>query len=560
MAWRLARAWLGLLAVVALAAASSPLAQAPAIARIFLVTQDLPVLAVILGFGLVLAVWMRDAGAPAPGLPQASWTGALALAGLSALVAFAGARWVTLAYPLSLDEFMATFDGAVLRSGRLMAPVAPEWRPMLDALQPIFRVEAPGGMAWTTQYLPMNALILGWLSPAVAGALWAAVAVAALYGVARRLWPDRQDAAAVAVLLLASGSQFLITAMTPYAMSAHLALNLVWLWLLLRGGVVGHVMAAAVAVIAMGLHQLVFHPLFAAPFVLQLWLSRRWGPAAFHTLVYGAAGLLWMSYLGIALAASGVEPATAQGAGSFIQRAVEHLDKFSLSGLAIMGLNGLRFLAWQNPHAVALVVLAMVPAIRAGGMVQALALGLLLTLAAMFVILPFQGHGWGYRYVHGLLGNVALLGGFAWMALLDEQGAPALRKAMAATLAVSVLVLLPVHALQVRDFTAPYARAHAAIEAAKADVVLIDSRGLWYGIDLVRNDPFLTRKPLVFDLASLDEAEVTDLCRTYRVAVFDRRQAPGVRPVQDIATAPHIRQMARLRAHMEQIGCGRPTG
>ena len=72
----------------------------------------------------------------------------------------------------------------------------------------------------------------------------------------------------VAAVLLATSSQFLLTAMTPYSMTAHLALNLAWLWLFLRGGVVGHSLAIAVGALACGLHQLVFHPLFVAPFAL----------------------------------------------------------------------------------------------------------------------------------------------------------------------------------------------------------------------------------------------------------------------------------------------------
>jgi len=43
--------------------------------------------------------------------------------------------------------------------------------------------------------------------------------------------------------------------------------------------------------------------------------------------------------------------------------------------------------------------------------------GLVLTLLAMFMLLPYQGHGWGYRYLHGLIGSAALLGGYGWITL-----------------------------------------------------------------------------------------------------------------------------------------------
>src|SRR6266852_644436 len=89
-------------------------------------------------------------------------------------------------------------------------------------------------------------------------------------------------------ILLACSSQFLITAMSPYAMTAHLALNMVWLWFFLRDTRAGHLMAAGVAFVACGLHQVIFHPLFAAPFLLSLLVARRWKLAAYHGVVYAA--------------------------------------------------------------------------------------------------------------------------------------------------------------------------------------------------------------------------------------------------------------------------------
>ena len=80
----------------------------------------------------------------------------------------------------------------------------------------------------------------------------------------------------ISVILLASSAQFLIAAMTPYAVTTHLCLNLVWLWLFLRDRWWGHLAAVLVAFVASGLHQVAFHPLFAAPFVFSLLFTRRW--------------------------------------------------------------------------------------------------------------------------------------------------------------------------------------------------------------------------------------------------------------------------------------------
>src|SRR3546814_2509369 len=70
--------------------------------------------------------------------------------------------------------------------------------------------------------------------------------------------------------------------MTAYAMTAHFALNMVWLALFLRNDWKGHFGAAVVAFLAIGLHQLQFHPLFAAGFLFWIVLQRRWGLAAFY--------------------------------------------------------------------------------------------------------------------------------------------------------------------------------------------------------------------------------------------------------------------------------------
>ena len=94
------------------------------------------------------------------------------------------------------------------------------------------------------------------------------------------------DLALIAAALLGTSSQLIVMAMTAYAMPAHLAFNLAWLWLFLRGGKAGHAGAIAVGFLATGLHQLVFHPLFVAPFILRLLFHRRWGLAALYIVAY----------------------------------------------------------------------------------------------------------------------------------------------------------------------------------------------------------------------------------------------------------------------------------
>lgn len=451
-------------------------------------------------------------------------------AGLVAAGAFGGWWWVYQQYPLSLDEFWAVFDARIFRHGQLMAPIAPPWRPYARALSPFWRLETPGDQFWASTYLPINAAFralfdrLG--SQALAGPFWAALSILLTYDLARRFWPKRPDAAFVATLLLATSAQLIVTAMSPYAMTAHLALNLTWLWLFLRKSRWAQVAAALVAFCATGLHQIVFHPLFAAPFVLQLWWERRWRKAAFHSVAYGCIGLFWLSYWRLMLGSQGFSPLAAAAAVAHGASANAVAASFKLSGLPYMAENLFRFIVWQSPLTVPLALVGGVAAVRGlRGPLPPLAAGIILTIILLIAITPFQGHGWGYRYVHGFLGSVALLAAAGWVRLTEGRWASAAPRAwatFAASMVFALAVWIPMRLGQVAAFTTPYARAYRAIRQSPADVVIVDPRGLWYGDDLVRNDPFLGPGPKVMKRTLLKNPQLQALCARYKVALFDR--------------------------------------
>ena len=116
--------------------------------------------------------------------------------------------------------------------------------------------------------------------PALLNPLLAALGAVALFDIAQRLFPGSRSAQLVALLLYGTSAQVLISAMTPAAMTGHLALNLVWLALYLRGTRASHAMAIGIGFLAIGLHQVVFHPLFAAPFIDHLRRRGEWRTAA----------------------------------------------------------------------------------------------------------------------------------------------------------------------------------------------------------------------------------------------------------------------------------------
>src|SRR3546814_5183862 len=68
--------------------------------------------------------------------------------------------------------------------------------------------------------------------------------------------------------------------------SAHLTINLCWLWFVLRRRWWADAAALTLGFFAVGLHQFHYHPLFAAPILFLLLLRKDWGRAAFYALGY----------------------------------------------------------------------------------------------------------------------------------------------------------------------------------------------------------------------------------------------------------------------------------
>jgi hypothetical protein len=527
--------------------------------------QDIPVLVFILTATLALGL------TPASWLARLSWRprlrGRRVALGLAAVALVAGtAGWwlVFQGYAFSLDEFLANFDAQIFATGRLMAPIDPAWRPYVGAMQPMYMLPLPSNV-WASSYLPVNAAMraLGRLVHAepLVNPLLSAFSVVAVWGVARRMWPERPDLALISAALLGTSSQLIVMAMSAYAMPAHLAFNLAWLWLFLRGGKLGHSGAIVVGFLATGIHQLAFHPLFVAPFILRLLFHRRWGLSAFYVVAYAAIGLFWLEWWPIATGFSGVstDDNGSTGADFFMDRFDDVLDSAGYDNVGAMGEMLTRFVTWQNVLVAPLALIGAVLAIWNRGPVRALVLGVVLTLVVMGVATPTQTHGWGYRYMHGLLGSVSLTAAWAWSKLTDAlpaQRRTAASGALVVACAVSLLVLMPVRAWQAWRYVAPFAAANAAIQSARADVVVVDhnSQVLFDMGTVTRNDPFLGHPPRVMALVEMNEPMVRQLCATHSVAVFNgcSAQSYGV----DTVPWRSPGRLAQLRKVMASLKCG----
>jgi hypothetical protein len=530
----LAFAWLALVLIPFLLAAPTLVGWVAVREQsdLFFVKQDAWVLALMTG--LLLATPFAARARIGLSLSVSARTATLALAVFVLLVSSAGVWLVFGDYALSRDEEMANFGAQILRHGQLWAPVAPGWRDFVAGLEPEFVRFSAGGAFWQPAYLPVNAAMRALAGPAAAlvNPALAAGSVLLTAAIARQLWPERRDLALVSALFVAFSGQVLAAAMTPYAMTAHMAFNLAWLWLHLRGGKAGHGAALAVGFLATGLHQLVFHPLFVAPFVLQLWLERRWRLAALYTLAYAAICLFWLELSPVSLAlAGGSIGRAAAGVGGLGGQVAALVGASHPPTVRSMAENLLRYVSWQGLLAAPLTAIGAVAAVRRPGPLRPIVASLVLTTALLFILMPYQGYGWGYRYWHGLIGPLALLATLGWRRLTEGLDGAAANRILIAAAGVSAIVLLPIRLVQAHDLVAPYAKAWRAVSAARTPLVIIDPTGAWYLDDLVRNDPNLESRPLILRAGGLRRDQLALLCARFPVSVLDAAGASrsGVR-------------------------------
>ncbi len=503
------------------------------------IVQDLPwfILAALVAAALMSrAISARlQAGADAAVgqvFRSAGWSVAV-LAGFVFAVAAIGTFVVYHQYPLAMDEFMADFQTKILQRGAILAPVDEAWRGLITALQPNFTYQSADGSVWGALYLPVASAFRALLSPvgleSVTSAVLTAASVVLAAAVAGQLWPGRGDVRVIAAAGVALSAQALITAMTPYAMPGHLFLNLAWLYLFFRDDRLGHAFAPWIGIAAVGLHQMHAHALFVMPFMLSLLFERRWRLAAYYAVLYGVGHFAWLHWYDIAeLITHGPQAATqAVGEGGlFLDRLQEIVQMPGAGAIIMMAVNLLRFLAWQDVAICILVALAIGNWRQCPSRVRLLAWSIAFSVIPYLLIMPSQGHGWGYRYLHGLIGNFGLIAACGWtlaVASLPDR-ARALQPAtlVAVSFAITLAVALPLRAWQAERFVGPYATASEHIAAIDADIVVIDHAGTLFGVDLVRNEPFLNNRPLVLSLWDLEPEQLGPLCRDHSVAVVNR--------------------------------------
>lgn len=520
--------------------------------------QDMPVLAG-LAIGLLALIPLDKRTSVGPPATPSRWSIAATIL-VAIVVARLGREWVFHGYSPSRDEVMAEMAGAYFAAGRIGWPVPAEWLPHARAMMPEFYSPYGAGQTWTSIYLPVHAAIRAVFVKAgdgdLASPVMLGVGLVALWDVARRLFPRRPDARAVVMILALTSVQLLATGMTPYAMTSHFALNMVWLALVLRGGKLAGTAAAIVLILAVGLHQWHFPILFAGPFLLWLFWSRRWRMALVQVGALSVGVLIWAKLWPMLLAHLLGPPV-----GGAARGAPEVDDKVaSLFGRLNKWqplLNIGRLMAWNNVLMLPLgaLSLARLPRSIAGWVREPTILFPLWgTVAIGFATALYQGYGWGFRYMHGSLGALFLLAGYGWT-ILSPEGRRPLRLIWAA--GVISLVAAAWQLVTTEQHVRPYARTLAAMRASRADAVLVDLRGGYFMTDLVRFQEGRQTRPVIMALGMMDDEEVRALCTRHSVAIMDHGQfwALGVHPVN----VGESDRLDALRAELDHLGCGGPV-
>jgi hypothetical protein len=408
-----------------------------------------------------------------------------------------------------MDEYAAVFQAQAFAAGKLAGQFPPA---SLDALLPpslpnlFLTVSRVTGEVSST-YWPGFALLMTpfmWCGiPWAANPLISALTLPVIHRLARELSGSR-EAAGWAVLLTAASPVFVASAISYYALPAHLLCSALYALLLIRPTAARALAAGLVGSIALTLSNPVPHLLFCVAFLVWLAL-RRERFTLFAALLTGYLPLVlllgfgWQHHVtGLASATAGaIAAAPAAKAASLLERmwtlinTLVTLPRPMIIEARIAGLSKV----WTWGAAGLLVLAAMGgPAARSRPTALVLAAALGITFFGYFLVPVDQGHGWGYRYLQSVWFVLPLL---AALALVEPPSGNAkeLRAMAAWAILLSLVFANALRLAQVDTFMArhlaqvpPLAR---LADPATAEIVFVNPGVGFYTRDMVHNDPFL---------------------------------------------------------------------
>jgi hypothetical protein len=412
-------------------------------------------------------------------------------------------------FPLSIDEYLAVFQARIFAAGKIKAVVPFEWQKYGLELAPVYSVYNPHAQTWMSGYLPVYDIlrtpfqILG--VTCLLNPLLAASSIIVLAGVCRNLWPGNLTRMWIAVTILATSSQFLVMSMTAYSMPAQLFFNLLWLYFYTAKTRTASLLVPWVGFFAIGVHHPHVHLLFVAPFCVRLMLEKNMRKACYWGSVY-CAGILfwlwWMTILQNGIVAPGLPGAVANFGVPRLLQVITQLADLSL------------FLSWQPFILLLLIYLFFRDWSKASPLLRDLAWGVLLTVLFHCFFLVDQGHGWGYRYCHSVLGDFALLSVAGFYRMMDSLGTRTSNLVLSLSILLAVFVQLPARSWQARSFVTPFYQSASLLASRSEEIVILEPILMGHR-DLVRNDPLFTTKPVIVDANRMTASDVALLKAKY---------------------------------------------
>ena len=486
---------------------------------LYLYVKNEPIILVLLIISLLLLRWYLTSSAKLSWAANAGerlshlssgWIWLLALAVL--VFAWLGDYWVLHGFPASNDEFAPRFQAQIFLAGKVKVVLDSMWRDFAEALTPGFIIFDPQEFTWTSAYLPVYAAIrtifLGLGCASLTGPFLAALSLLLIYRVAQKIWPQDRFAPILAVVLLGSSSQFLITSMTSFAYPAHLCLNLAWLACYLRGDKLGVAVTPWIGFFALGLHNPFPHALFVTPWLLGVVRKRNWKVTLYFALVYLAGCIVWYQWMRF------TRPSMVRG---------EDLQIFQLPGfyqLLIQPMNLSLLFAWQSLAACILFMVAIRHRAILSPWCKELLWGCILTFGFFFFFPWDQFIGWGYRFFYGVLGNLVLVAVAGWSLMRQALGEKKALGFLVLTTLLAVCLQLPSRCYQVESFVRPLAVSAKFIQSLPEPLVIIDTNKNYLSASLVRNDPFLHNTPKIFRAYGLDDEHINNLQKLGQVRIL----------------------------------------
>jgi hypothetical protein len=441
----------------------------------------------------------------------------LRTAAATVVVLAVAARFVYRAMPFAMDEYAPLAQSYAFAHGQLTWFVPVD---LLDRMIPLgfrgyFMAVNPTTGETASMYWPGFAALLAPFSaagvPWLLNPLLAGLSVLLIHRLALRLIGGHEAAGWASLFALAS-PVFTVSAISFYSMTAHLALNLLFLLWVLDGRISRACMAGLVGGLALNLHNPVPHALFAAPWLAWLaWDRRRWPALLALGLGYlplgVGIGITWPMLLATipghgahgAHAAAAVTP----GGGLWAFVEAKFAAAFALPNLAIVFVRlqaTWKIWIWNFPG----LLILTVAAVRRGNPRLLLLGASALCTYVVYWFVPFdQGHGWGYRYLHSAWAALPLLAA-AFIVTprpdpLDEAG----WRGYSGGLAIASLVLAT---------TLAWAEVHEVMGQHLAQRLPIPAQGRWlefvrfdwslYTWDMIQNMPGNSRQLILMSFGA----------------------------------------------------------